>query len=56
MAKYRVSWTEEIWLRTIIEADSEEQASEIFWADMPDGETYGGEVQDGVDIEEWEND
>lgn len=55
MAQYRISWTEEIWFRTIIEADSKEQAEGIFWADLPDGESYGGEIQDGIDVEEWDN-
>jgi hypothetical protein len=52
MPKYEVNWTEEIWFRGFIEADSKEEAYDIFWKDMPDGKEYGGEIQEGVSIAE----
>jgi hypothetical protein len=55
MAKYELKWTEELWTRTIIEADSKEDALEKFWSQHFDGEVYGGEIQEGVDVEEVEN-
>lgn len=54
MAQFKVEWTEELWQRAYIEAESEEEAREKFW----DGECFetaqncGYEIQDSVDVEE----
>jgi hypothetical protein len=53
--QYTVSYTVEKWRRVVIEAESEEQAREKFWAgefDFDEVEEFGTEVQDGVDVEE----
>ena len=55
MTKYAVEWTEEVWKRVVIEAESEDQARELFWTGAYD-DTFeyvtGGEIQDSVTIEE----
>jgi hypothetical protein len=52
MAIYKVDWTEEVWHRVRIEADSEEQARDIFWNSLEfgfdDNTFYGAEIQDSV--------
>ena len=53
--QYKVSFTVERWGRVVIDADSEEQVREKFWAqefDYEKVEQFGMEVQDSVDIEE----
>jgi hypothetical protein len=53
--QYKVSFTVERWGRVVIDADSEEQAREKFWAqefDYEKVEQFGMEVQDSVDVEE----
>ena len=55
MAKFKIEWTEEVWYRMEVEADSEEQARELFWAgeyNLDEGTQTGGECQDSVEIEE----
>jgi hypothetical protein len=56
MAVWKIDWTEEVWYRLEVEADSEEQAREIFWNSLEfgfdDSTAYGGEIQDSVKIEE----
>jgi hypothetical protein len=60
MAKFEIEWTEESWYRTTIEADTEDQALAIWtsgdYPEYPNLKPYGGEIQDGVDINELEND
>jgi len=59
MDKYVVSWTEEIWQKVIIEAESEEEARELFYSgeyDIDSVKVTGGEIQDGVDINKLEGD
>lgn len=51
--EYTVAWTEENWYKVRIEAESIEQAKELFWAGEfdPSGvKNTGTEIQDGVDI------
>jgi len=52
MDTYIVHWTEEVFHRVRIEADSEEQAREIFWNSLEfgfdDNTFYGAEIQDSV--------
>jgi hypothetical protein len=52
MAIYKVDWTEEVFHRVRIEADSEEQARDIFWNSLEfgfdDNTVYGAEIQDSV--------
>jgi predicted ATP-grasp superfamily ATP-dependent carboligase len=51
MTNYLVSWTEEIWYRVNIQANSVEEARELFWSgEFDTEESFGGEIQDGVDI------
>jgi hypothetical protein len=53
--QYKVSFTVERWGRVVIDADSEEQVREKFWAqdfDYAKVEQFGMEVQDSVDVEE----
>ena len=53
MPKYRVTWTEEQWYTEVIEADSEEQASEmVFNGGFEWPPPYGFEIQDSIDVEE----
>jgi hypothetical protein len=59
MDKYVVSWTEEIWQKVIIEAESEEEARELFYYgefNIDSVKVTGGEIQDGVDINKLEGD
>ncbi len=52
MAKYRVKYVYEQWYDVDIEAESEEQALDIFHSADFQGEPYlvGGELQDSVQI------
>ena len=55
MGKYVIEFTEEIWHRVEVEADSAEQASEFFWSgDVAYGDdtVYSHEIQDSVEIME----
>lgn len=55
MTRYLVSWTEEVWQNVVIEAESKEQVEELFYYgdfDMDTVKITGGEIQDGIDIEE----
>lgn len=57
MARFKIEWTEEIWNRVFVEADSSDEALEIFWLgnfDWQSVKNIGVEVQDGVDVEEVE--
>ena len=57
MSKYSISWTQEIWNRATIEANSVEEAREKFWLgefDISGTKETGAEIQDGIDIEELE--
>jgi hypothetical protein len=57
MAKYKITWTEEVWKETIIEANSEETAKAIWFDDdYDDFEVVGQEVQDSLSVEEVEED
>jgi len=54
MAMFQVDWTEETWHRTVVEADSAEQAREMLWSGEIDSSdtAYDGEIQDDVEIAE----
>jgi hypothetical protein len=55
MTKFKVEWTEEVWQKVFIEADSKQEALDAFWQgdfDKTTIEVIGGEVQDGMDFEE----
>lgn len=57
MTNYSVSWTQEIWYKVNIKANSAEEAKEKFWSgefDTSDTKETGAEIQDGIDIEELE--
>lgn len=55
MGRYFIHWTEEVWHRSIVEADTEEDAYNTFWEgdfDFIDDQITGGEVQDSIEIME----
>ena len=55
MSKYLISFTEENWYHITIEADSLEEAKELFWSGEFDNEDTlhtGTEIQESIDIEE----
>lgn len=55
MSRFYVSWTEELWHTSIIEADNEEEAYNKYWEgdfDFIDDKITGGDVQDSIEI--WE--
>jgi hypothetical protein len=55
MAKYRISWTEELWYRMDVEADSMDEARDKFHAgeyDFDLAKNTNVELQDSVDIME----
>lgn len=57
MAKFTVHWTIEEWYRVDIEADSRDEALEIFYAqayDEFDVKHLGSELQDSVEAKETE--
>ena len=60
MPKYLVSWTEETWYKTYIEAESKEKAEEMFWDNEDDcmsrAKPYGYDIQETIDVEEVESD
>ena len=55
MARFKIEWTEEVWYRQFVEADSVEEAREKFWNgefDYAPRDVTGGEIQEGIDVEE----
>lgn len=57
LKQFKVDWTEESWFRTVVEAESAEQARDLFWEKLMSGEfaqmtPYSGEMQDSVEISE----
>jgi hypothetical protein len=60
MPKYLVSWTEETWYNTYIEAESKEKAEEMFWDNEDDcisrAKPYGSDIQETIDVEEVKSD
>lgn len=57
MAKFEIEWTEEVWYRKQVEADSYEDAMEKLWAgelDIDSSGSYGREVQNSIEITEVE--
>ena len=53
MPKYRIEWTEEVWRRVTVEAESQEDAlTRLIEGEFDDVEPYGFETQDSVDITE----
>ena len=55
MPKYLISWTEESWYQVDIDADSKEQALDIFHEGDYDREgiiNTGWEMQDSIECEE----
>lgn len=57
MGKFKIEWTEEVWYRMEVEADSYDDAREKFWSgeyNLDNGTQTGGECQDSVEIDEIE--
>ena len=53
MAKFQIDWTEEVWRRIVVEAESQEEAlTRLIEGEFDYVEPYGGETQDSVDITE----
>lgn len=55
MPKYLISFTEEDWYNITIEANSEEEAKELFWSgefDTEDVRHTNTEIQESIDIEQ----
>lgn len=55
MPKYLIEWTEELWYRMEVEADSRKDALDKFHAgeyDFDNANNYHVEMQDSVEIEE----
>lgn len=54
MATWKIDWTEEVWYRAVIEADTEEDARALFESGelWDEASVFGSEVQDSVEIEE----
>lgn len=55
MPIYRIEWTEEVWNRLEIEAETEEEALDNFYMGEFDYQAVkitGGEIQDSVQIED----
>jgi hypothetical protein len=53
--KFLISFTEEDWYNITIEADSLEEAKELFWSGEFDNEDIrhtGTEIQEDIDVEE----
>jgi hypothetical protein len=52
MAKFQIDWTEEVWKRVTVEAESEEDVlTRFIEGEFEDVEPYGGDTQDSVDIQ-----
>jgi hypothetical protein len=57
MATYKLEFTRELWCDVIIEASNQDEALAKFWNGEYDTENvHGTEIQEGVDIEEVEDD
>jgi hypothetical protein len=57
MARFKIEWTEEVWNRMFVEAESVDEAREKFWNGEFDYEVRdvtGGEIQEGIDVLEVE--
>jgi hypothetical protein len=58
MATFKIEWTEELWCRAYVEAETREEAREFFWSGEFDASdpSYvdGTEIQDDIEIEEVE--
>lgn len=54
MATFQIDWTEEVYYRAYVEAESEEEARELFDSGelWDEASVFGSEVQDSVGIEE----
>lgn len=57
MAKYQIEWTEEMWKRIVVDADSREEvwkkfSSGDFDDEMYETEAYGSSTQDSIEITE----
>lgn len=53
--KYAIEYTEEMWYRLEVEADSAEEAREKFFrgeADLDNAELIGGEIHPDISVEE----
>lgn len=57
MAKFQLEWTEEAWYRMTVEANSKQEAIDIWASGIQSSqiEPYGYEIQDGIDITELED-
>jgi hypothetical protein len=59
MPKYQIDWTEEVWKRIVVDADSREDVWKKFSSGdfddvMAEAIAYGGETQDSIEITEVE--
>jgi hypothetical protein len=55
MPKYEIQWTDELWYRLTVEAESEDDALDKFHSnkyDLGDADLFGSELQDSVYVEE----
>lgn len=53
MGKYVVEFTDELWKRVVVVADSEADAREKFWLgefDVDAVEVFGGELDQNIDV------
>jgi hypothetical protein len=58
MPKYEIQWTDELWYKLTVEAESEEIALDKFLSneyDLGDADLFGSELQDSITIEEKDN-
>jgi hypothetical protein len=58
MPKYEIQWTDELWYRMTVEANSEDEALDTFHSgeyDLGNADLFGSELQDSVTIEEISN-
>lgn len=59
MPTFRVEWTEEYWFRATIEADTKQDAIDLWssgkYPEYHNLEHYGSEIQDGIQITELED-
>ena len=57
MPKYELEWTEEAWYRMTVEANSKQEAIDLWSSGIQSSqiEPYGYEIQDGIDITELED-
>lgn len=55
MPKFQIDWTEEVWKRVTVEAESEEDVlTRFIEGEFEDVEPYSGETQDSIEITEVE--